>query len=113
MAELDELNIFTGGIDFNLPGNGGRQCWDYLDTRWRVIESFIGLTVSSLLIIFGYRRSSPIRDFPIKYKDKGLKNTLLIILTLILGIEIGFKCATRSLMFLLNPCHVTTALQVY
>lgn len=111
--ETASLNIFTGGIDFSVPGNGGQECWLFLDTRWRVVESFFGLGVSLSLIIFGYRNSSfPTKELPILFKDKGLKNALLIILTLVLGIEIGFKCATRSLMFLLNPCHITTALQV-
>ena len=111
--DTSNLNIFTGGIDFSLPGNGGHDCWHFLDTRWRVVESFFGLGVSLSLIFFGYRRSSfPTKELPIHFKDRGLKNALLIILTLVLGIEIGFKCATRSLMFLLNPCHVTTALQV-
>jgi len=112
--ETASLNIFTGGIDFSVPGNGGQECWLFLDTRWRVVESFFGLGVSLSLIIFGYRNSSfPTKELPILFKDKGLKNALLIILTLVLGIEIGFKCATRSLMFLLNPCHITTALQIY
>lgn len=111
--ETSNLNIFTSGIDFDLPGNGGQECWFFLDTRWRFIESIFGLSVSLLLIIFGYRQSLfPNKELPLLLKDKGLKNTLLITLTLVLGIEIGFKCATRSLMFLLNPCHITTALQV-
>ncbi|XP_037089972.1 transmembrane protein 164-like [Pollicipes pollicipes] len=33
-------------------------------------------------------------------------------MSLMFGIEIGFKLATRQLIYLLNPCHVTTATQI-
>ena len=33
-------------------------------------------------------------------------------MSLMLGAEIGFKLATRQLIYILNPCHVTTAFQV-
>lgn len=32
---------------------------------------------------------------------------------MVFGMEIGFKFATKQLIYLLNPCHVTTAIQVY
>jgi len=33
--------------------------------------------------------------------------------TLILGLQLGYKVASRQLVYILSPCHAVTALQVY
>lgn len=38
---------------------------------------------------------------------------LVILLALLWGMEIGFKFASRTVIYLLNPCHVTTLIQVW
>lgn len=44
--------------------------------------------------------------------DRGGKRLLVILLALLWGMEIGFKFASRTVIYLLNPCHVTTLIQV-
>lgn len=105
-------NIFFGGIDFRLPGNGGRNCVNYLSFWRRIIETLLALAVSCLFIYFGYHRLVLPKPSNIIRKDRGGKRLLLIVLCLVFGVEIGFKFATKSVIFLLNPCHVTTAIQV-
>ncbi|KAK9869642.1 hypothetical protein WA026_003389 [Henosepilachna vigintioctopunctata] len=34
-------------------------------------------------------------------------------MSIVWGMEIGYKLTTRTLIYLLNPCHVTTAIQIY
>jgi len=45
-------------------------------------------------------------------RDRGGRKTLLAIVSLVFGMEIAYKLCTRTVIFLLNPCHVITALQV-
>lgn len=45
-------------------------------------------------------------------KDRGGKRLLLVIVSMVFGMEFGFKFASKQLIYLLNPCHITTALQV-
>jgi len=47
-----------------------------------------------------------------RQKDRGGRKTLLAIVSLVFGMEIAYKFSTRTVIFLLNPCHVITAIQV-
>lgn len=40
------------------------------------------------------------------------KQVLLVLMTFVLGLELGFKFASRTVIYLLNPCHITTLMQV-
>lgn len=40
------------------------------------------------------------------------KQVLLVTMTFILGLELGFKFASRTVIYVLNPCHITTIMQV-
>lgn len=45
-------------------------------------------------------------------KNMSTKKALLMLMSLIWGMEIGYKFSSRTVIYLLNPCHVTTAIQV-
>ena len=107
------VDVLYGGVDFALPGNGGRECADYLTPKQRIVET----VVYELFTIFVFWKmlgkvSIP-RELPAYTEGTGNgKRLLLVLLCLVFGIEIGFKFATKQVIFLLNPCHVITAMQV-
>lgn len=100
------------GVDASVPGNGGPECANFISLGRRFIETILVLTVSLSMITWSYKNLSIPEGCSYVRKDRGGKRVLLIMMSLIWGIEIGFKLASQTVIYLLNPCHVTTAIQV-
>lgn len=107
-------DVLYGGVDFSLPGNGGWECVEFLTSKQRVIETVVYETFTLFVFWKMLGRVSIPRELPAYREGTGVgKRLLLVLLCLIFGIEIGFKFATKQVIFLLNPCHVVTAIQIY
>ncbi|XP_052215002.1 transmembrane protein 164-like isoform X2 [Dreissena polymorpha] len=102
------------GVDHTLPGNGGQECVDFIPLWQRVAESGLACVFAAICIKFAYKRvtlpeTTAVTD---KRGDCG-KRVLLVAMCLTFGIELGFKLATRQFIWIFNPCHVTSMIQIY
>lgn len=100
------------GVNITVAGNGGPECTQFLTMKTRIFETLLVMSLTIPLMRWGFRNLSPLDvDCSTVVEPTG-KRVLLVLMSLIWGIEIGFKFSSRTVIFLLNPCHVTTALQV-
>ncbi|KAG7282740.1 hypothetical protein CRUP_017666 [Coryphaenoides rupestris] len=100
--------LVYGGVDPRFEGNGGP-------------ESAVVVLLSVLEIALALRKIGAARkNFRFTGKDWSRrqgrrrlgKNLLLVSLCMTFGVEVGFKFATKTVIYLLNPCHVVTMVQV-
>ncbi|XP_015429610.1 PREDICTED: transmembrane protein 164 [Dufourea novaeangliae] len=100
------------GVNASIPRNVGPECAYYLSTQHKIIEtSFVSILII-VLLVWGYKRMKLPNQIYIDHDRVG-RRMLLIIMALVLGIEIGFKLTSRTVVYLFNPCHITTAVQLY
>ena len=102
------------GVDQSLSGNGGKECAEYLPAMQKLCETIVFTAVAVAEICYAYPRLKLPKKVPeTEFKgDRTGRKVMLMILCIVFGIEVGFKMATRQVIFLLNPCHMITIMQV-
>ncbi|KAJ6657425.1 hypothetical protein lerEdw1_002484 [Lerista edwardsae] len=114
------LDWWYGGVDPGFEGNGGPECAAFLPWQQRLLESVVFLCVGVVETAVSLQK---IRRNHCKEAEELLaqsqnkqgcwaKSLLLVALCLAFGMEVGFKFASRTVIYLLNPCHVVTVMQV-
>lgn len=86
------------------------MCWLYVTVTEKLTLKAITIQTYVLQIKTYPKLKIPENTNYVK-SDRGGKRLLVILLALIWGMEIGFKFASRTVIYLLNPCHVTTLIQ--
>ncbi|XP_077165323.1 transmembrane protein 164 isoform X1 [Paroedura picta] len=115
------LDWVYGGVDPSFEGNGGPECAAFLPWQQRLVESLIFLSVGILEIVVSLQRIKRSHSKEVgnllaqsRNKEESLgKNLLLVSLCLTFGLELGFKFASKTVIYLMNPCHVVTILQIF
>ena len=100
------------GVDFSLAGNGGQECKDFLPYDLVVWETMFIVAFALFEIIYPWQKSVINYKPNLELRERFGRKLLLAALCLIWGIEIGYKLSSRQFIFLLNPCHVCTFVQV-
>lgn len=104
-------DVLYGGIRPDVPGHGGEECAAYLSKRTMLFETFLSTSMMVTVGVFGaYTYTMP--KFFLPEKHANAKRVLLVVMCLIFGVEIGYKICSRQVLYLLNPCHVITAIEV-
>lgn len=102
------------GVNGSIPRNTGPECVNYLSTTRHIIEGVIIVPAALMVAIYGISKLPPLQFNYSRYDRLVFgKQLLLITMTFLLGLEMGFKLCTRSVIYILNPCHITSMLQVY
>ncbi|XP_036404530.1 transmembrane protein 164-like [Megalops cyprinoides] len=123
---MSRYNIYSlldwvyGGVDPKFEGNGGPECAAFLTPKQRIGESLVITLISIIEIALAVRKISSSKELRETSKKSGNtkedslgKNLLLVALCLTFGVEVGFKFATKTVIYLLNPCHVVTMIQIF
>lgn len=104
--------ILYGGIQANIPGNGGPECVAYLSKGLILFETLLSTALVILFAVCGIKTYTLPAQVTSTRKDPVFKKVLLVVLSIVFGIEIVYKVVSRQLLYLLNPCHVCTILEV-
>lgn len=116
------LSTSYTGVDHTIPGNGGLDCYYHVSVWHRIFDTFL---FTLFLVIFILPRVLKTISLPSEQDVKRATNkersweinliqrVLLVALWLILGIEVIFKIGKNTWIYLLNPCHVLTAMQIF
>lgn len=114
------LDWTYGGVDFLGPGNnGGPECRDHVPGDRRLMETLVGLSAPAMTLLLMGSTSTSANEITVQPVKKQHHHYslgrifLLVTLSFVFGIEVGYKFATKQLIFLLNPCHIMTVLELY
>ena len=105
------MDVLYGGIRPEIPGLGGEECAGYLSKLTMSLETVLSTCMMITVGVFGVYTYTMPNKFPTE-KCPTLKKMLLVVLCLVFGLECGYKICSRRLLYLLNPCHVITAIEV-
>lgn len=101
------------GVNHTLAGNGGPECAAFLSPLRRLIETCLAACLACYLAYWSYGRIQVPPVPKVVRQDRGGKRALLVLMCLIFGMEMGFKFSSKTVIYILNPCHIITFLQIF
>lgn len=104
-------DLAVGGVNHSIEGNGGEDCIAYIPLWQKVLETLVVVPLGAWLIWeHGPRLDA---SFPVPPKNEPhSRYTVLCLYSLVFGAELAFKMISRTSIFLFNPCHLATVMQL-
>lgn len=101
-----------GGIrPDEVPGHGGADCAAYLSNWSKITETCFTTVIMLIALRYALKRVTlPSTPPPEDYHF--WKGPLLALLSIVYGLQIGYKISSGQLLYMLNPCHVITVVEV-
>ena len=106
------VDLFAKGVDFELAGNGGPECYDYLSETQRIYETFLGLTIIVLALGLGQKLHVSKSVQSKSWTPSIIRRILSVSMSFCIGMEFTYKLCTQQLLFIINPCHCLCFLQI-
>ncbi|CAH8571882.1 unnamed protein product [Dicrocoelium dendriticum] len=100
------------GVNFSISGTGGPQCLQFLSAKQRIFETVVAVGTFSYLAYWSWLRLASPHPNPQNSSMK-LRKTFLLFHYVIFGLELCYKLASESLIWILNPCHILTIMQIF
>ncbi len=111
--------VLTDGIDYSLPGNGGPECRDHVAMEHRLAETAFALALFVVSVAVGLRFDSRTAKEKAEARERMKREAsqapprpplhsvvYLLVFTIVMGVELGYKFATKEVIWLVNPCHM-------
>lgn len=108
---MSSMDWAISGVNTS-SNSGGPLCRNYMPDSWRLVESVYIVALTGWMTWWGYNRLTLPKVDKYLPKHDSIRVFLLVIFSMTLGVEIGFKLASKTVIYLLNPCHVMTVMQV-
>lgn len=105
-------NILFGGVNFTIEGEGGPDCVSFLSESHRFIESLAFISINGAILVWAARKVSLPQKEISKVKTQTAEQILFVTLLTVFLLEVSYKMLSRQLLWLLNPCHMLTLLQL-
>ncbi|XP_064638911.1 transmembrane protein 164-like [Lineus longissimus] len=101
------------GVDHTLPGNGGPECVNFISLAQRITESVLMGILGLFEAYCALKRVKLPKTLKPESSDWVGRRVLLMMMCLTFGVELGFKFATKQLIYILNPCHLVSMIQIF
>lgn len=111
-----DLFLWTyAGVNNSLVGNGGQECAEFISTFQKIVETIVFSLIGIVEICYAWPRltlPSKVSSVSGRVRETG-RRVMLMVMCLTFGIELGFKLASQQFIWILNPCHLVTMIQIF
>lgn len=110
MATFSEA-LYGGIRPDEVPGHGGAECAAYLSSSTKIAETCLTTVMMLITLRYALKRVT-LPTEPPSEGDHFWKGPLLALLSIVYGLQIGYKISSGQLLYMLNPCHAITVIEV-